>query len=131
MRTPTEITQQAYGAFTSGNISALLDLLTDDVEWRYFAKAEWGTPYGGDFKGKQEVARFFGTLAQTTEIQRFEPIEFLEGPQHVTTIGRSTARALPDGKVFDTEWIHIAVIDGSGKIARWFGTEDSAARLDK
>ena len=131
MGKPLEISKQAYAAFGNGNIPALLDLLADDVEWRFLAKSELGTPYGGTFKGKQEVARFFGTLAQSTEILGFEPVEFLEGPDHVTTIGRSKGRALPDGKVHETEWIQVAVMNDSGKIARWFGTEDSAARLDK
>jgi len=126
-----EISKQAYAAFGSGNIPALLDLLSDDVEWRFFSKSELGTPYGGTFKGKQDVAGFFGALAQSTEILSFEPVEFLEGPGHVTTIGRSKGRALPDGKVYETEWIQVAVMDESGKIARWFGTEDSAARLAK
>lgn len=70
MGKPLEISKQAYAAFGNGDIPALLDLLADDVEWRFLARSELGTPYGG-------------------------------------------------------------MMNDSGKIARWFGTEDSAARLDK
>ena len=53
MGNPLEISKQASAAFGNGNIPALLDLLADDVEWRFLAKSELGTPYGGTFKGKQ------------------------------------------------------------------------------
>jgi hypothetical protein len=55
----------------------------------------------------------------------------LEGSNHVTTVGRSKGRARPDGKVHDTEWVHVCVLDSESKISRWLGTEDTAARLDK
>jgi ketosteroid isomerase-like protein len=131
MGTPTEIAKQAYSAFASRNIPALLEMLAEDVDWRFLASPATGTPYGGAFKGRQQVAGFFMKLAETTEILEFEPREFLEGPGHVTTIGRTKARALPDGKVHDTEWVQVCVLDSNAKIGRWIGTEDSAARLDK
>ncbi len=131
MGRPTEIVKQAYSAFATGSIPALLEMLSEDVEWRFFANQETGTPYGGTFKGRQEVAGFFAKLAETTEILEFEPREFLEGSNHVTTIGRSKGRARPDGKIHDTEWVQVCVLDSNSRISRWFGTEDSAARLDK
>ncbi len=127
----TDITKQAFSAFMSGNIPALLEMLADDVEWRFLASQETGTPYGGTYKGRQQVAGFFAKLAETTEILEFEPREFLEGPDHVTTIGRWKGRALPDGKIHDTEWVVVCIMDSNSRISRWFGTEDSAARLDK
>jgi uncharacterized protein len=131
MGAPTDIAKQAYSAFASGNIPALLEMLAQDVEWRFLASPETGTPYGGTFKGRQQVAGFFEKLAQTTEILEFEPREFLEGSNHVTTVGRSKGRARPDGKVHDTEWVHVCVLDSESKISRWLGTEDTAARLDR
>lgn len=131
MGKPTEVAKQAYSAFASRNIPALLEMLADDVEWRFLASPETGTPYGGTFKGRQQVAGFFMKLAESVEILEFEQREFLEGPDHVTVLGRTKARALPDGKVHDTEWVQVSVVDSNSKISRWFGTEDSAARLDK
>ena len=131
MGKPTEIAKQAYSAFARRDIPAILEMLADDVEWRFLASPETGTPYGGTFKGRQQVAGFFTKLAETTEILEFEPREFLEGTNHVTTIGRTKGRPLPDGKVHDTEWVQVCVVDSNSKISRWFGTEDSAARFDK
>ena len=131
MGTPTETAKQAYSAFAARNIPALLEMLAEDVDWRFMASPETGTPYGGAFKGRQQVGGFFAKLAETIEILEFEPREFFEGPNHVTTIGRVKARLLPDGKVHDTDWLQLFVLDSNAKISRWFGTEDSAAKLDK
>ena len=130
MGTPTEIAKQGYAAFAGRDIPALLELLADDVEWRFFGSPQTGTPYGGTCKGKQQVAEFFGKLAQADEILEFEPREFLEGPQHVTVIGRIKGRALPDGKVHETEWVQVFTWKNDSKISRWIGTADTAARLD-
>ena len=131
MGTPTETAKQAYSAFAARNIPALLEMLAEDVDWRFMASPETGTPYGGAFKGRQQVGGFFAKLAETIEILEFEPREFFEGPNHVTIIGCVKARLLPDGKVHDTDWLQLFVLDSNAKISRWFGTEDSAAKLDK
>ena len=130
MGTPTEIAKQGYAAFASRDIPALLELLADEVEWRFFGSPQTGTPYGGTCRGKQQVAEFFSKLAQADEILEFEPREFLEGPQHVTVIGRIKGRALPDGKVHETEWVQVFTWKDDSKISRWIGTGDTAARLN-
>ncbi|WP_298927901.1 nuclear transport factor 2 family protein [uncultured Ramlibacter sp.] len=130
MGKPTEIAKQAYAAFAQKNMPALFALLAEDVEWQHMALPETGTPYGGTYKGKPQVAWFYAKLAESLEIIEFEPREYLEGPNHVTIIGRSKARALPDGAVHETAWVQVAVLDSDSKIIRWIGTEDSAARFD-
>jgi ketosteroid isomerase-like protein len=130
MGTPTDIAKQGYAAFGRRDIPALLDLLADDVEWKFLASPATGTPYGGSFQGKQQVAEFFGKLAEADEILEFEPREFLEGPGHVTVLGRTKGRARPDGKVHETEWVQVFSWKDGSKISRWVGTADTAARLD-
>src|SRR5579862_1691430 len=98
MGKPTEVAKQGYSAFASRNIPALLEMLAEDVEWRFFASPETGTPYGGTFKGRQQVGGFFMKLAESVEILEFDQREFLEGPGHVTVLGHTKARALPEGK---------------------------------
>jgi uncharacterized protein len=130
MGAPTEIAKQGYAAFGRRDIPALLELLAEDIEWRLLGDPDTGTPYGGTFKGKQAVAAFFGKLAEADEILEFEPREFLEGPGHVTVLGRTRGRARPDGKVHDTEWVQVFSWKDDSKISRWIGTADTAARLD-
>lgn len=129
MGTPTEIAMQGYAAFGRRDIPALLALLSDDIEWRFLGSPETGTPFGGTYKGKQQVAEFFGKLAQSDEILEFQPLEFLEGPNHVTVLGRTKSRPLPDGKAHVTEWVQVFSWKADTKITRWIGTGDTAARL--
>src|SRR4030095_81355 len=80
MGAPPDPAKKGYEGFGRRDIPALLELLSDDVEWRFLGKPDTGTPYGGTFKGKQEVVQFFEKLAQSDEIMEFEPREFHEGP---------------------------------------------------
>ncbi|SFM18502.1 nuclear transport factor 2 family protein [Variovorax sp. OV329] len=129
MGTPTDIAMRGYAAFGRRDIPALLELLSDDVEWRFLGKPETGTPFGGTCKGKQQVAEWFATLAQSDEIVEFQPLEFLEGTNHVTVIGRTRGRRLPAGKLHDTDWVQIFCWRSDSRITRWIGTGDTAARL--
>jgi len=126
MSTLTPVVQQAYAAFGRGDVEGILALLTDDVDWRFFASA--GIPYAGRYTGKQQVHAWFGTVAESDDIQKFEPREFLEGPDHVTVLGWEQTRPRPDGKVFESEWVHVFTFK-NGKVSRWIGTLDTAARV--
>ena len=127
MSTPSEVVQQAYAAFGRRDIPGILALLTDDVDWQFHASPSTGIPYGGKFTGKKDVEAWFVTLAQNDDIQQFEPREFLAGPDHVTVLGWERVKPLPNGTPFDGEWVHVFTLKG-GKISRWIGTADTAAR---
>jgi ketosteroid isomerase-like protein len=124
MSTPTQLAQQGYAAFGRGDVEGILALLTDDVEWKFLASE--GVPSAGRYTGKQQVKSWFAQLAETDDIQKFEPREFLEGPNHVTVLGWEQTRPKPSGKVFESEWVHVFIVR-DGKISRWIGTLDSAA----
>ena len=124
MGTPTQVVQQAYAAFGRGDLEGMLALVTDDVDWRFLASD--GVPSAGRYSGKEQGQGWFGTLAETSDIQKFEPREFLEGPNHVTVLGWEQTQPRPNGKVFESEWVHVFTLR-DGKISRWIGTLDTAA----
>ncbi|HEV7912463.1 MAG TPA: nuclear transport factor 2 family protein [Albitalea sp.] len=124
MNTPTATIQAAYAAFGRGDVAAILDMVTDDVEWTHHGSI--GLPYMGTFNGKAAVARWFGDVAELDGIQVFEPREFFAGPDHVTVLGWERTKALPAGKVFESHWVHLFTLR-DGKIARFVGTFDTAA----
>ncbi len=68
----------------------------------------------------------FGHVAELDGIQAFEPREFLAGPDHVTVLGWERTQALPAGKVFETDWVHVFNLR-DGKVTRFIGTYDTAA----
>jgi ketosteroid isomerase-like protein len=53
-----KVVQDAYAAFGRGDIAAVLDLVSDDVEW----SSPRTLPHGGEFHGKTEVGGFFKAI---------------------------------------------------------------------
>ena len=84
------------------------------------------TPLRGSFRGPGQVAEWFGLVAQHEGIQVFEPRQFLAGADHVTVLGFERTQALPNGGVFETEWVHVWQLR-EGRVARFFGTYDTEA----
>jgi len=116
--------QNAYAAFGRGDIPALLQLLTPDVRWQFIGDSK--APYTGTVQGHGQVAEWFGAVASVDGIQAFEPREFLVGPDHVTVIGWERTQALPQGRVFESEWVHVWQLK-NGLVSRFLGTLDTEA----
>ena len=66
-RTNADVVQQGYEAFGRGDIPALLDLLTDDVEWTLQGPSV--IPFAGTRHGHEGVAEFFSVLGVTLDFE--------------------------------------------------------------
>jgi uncharacterized protein len=124
MSDPLTLVQTAYAAFGRGDIPALLDLLADDVEWRFVG--DRAAPYTGTVRGRAQVAEWFGAVVAADDIQAFEPREFLAGPGHVTVVGWERTITRPSGGSFDTLWVHVWQAR-DGRLARFLGIYDTEA----
>jgi hypothetical protein len=124
MPTPIETVQAAYEAFGRGDIPALLDQLTDDVEWTFDGST--GDPYMRTARGKSDVTNWFAQVMSVDAIQAFEPRQMLAGPDHVTVLGWERTQALPAGGIFESSWVHVWQLR-EARIARFFGMFDTAA----
>ena len=58
MGTNASLVQDAYAAFGRGDIAAVLDMVSDDVEW----SSPRTLPHGGEFHGKADVGQFFKAI---------------------------------------------------------------------
>jgi ketosteroid isomerase-like protein len=121
---PLEVVQAAYAAFGSGDIPAILDLVAEDVDWTF--RGDKGLAYTGTFRGRSAVEKWFASVAQADDVQAFEPREFIVGSGHVTVLGWERTRALPAGKVFEAEWVHVFTVRG-GRVERFWGMYDTQA----
>ncbi len=122
-----EVVQAVYAAFGRGDIAAILDHVADDIEWTFHGAR--GLPYTGTFHGRERIAGWFRSIAEVDEILAFEPREFISGGGHVTVLGWERTRAVPGGKVFETEWVHVFTVR-DGRIARYLGIYDTEASAD-
>jgi len=118
-----DVIRAAYEAFGRGDVPAIVNLVSEDVDWRFTGPKRLA--YTGRFK-KTEVANWFADVAAADDIQAFEPREFIAGGDHVTVLGWESCTARPSGKVFETEWVHVFTVK-HGKITRFWGMYDTEA----
>ncbi|MEO8407943.1 MAG: nuclear transport factor 2 family protein [Oxalobacteraceae bacterium] len=119
------VVQQAYNAFSQGDVPAILDLVADEVDWEFVGSEN--LPYAGLRRNRDEVAVFFTALAAADAIHVFEPREFIEADPHVTVLGWEQSTALDSNADFASEWVHVFTVR-DGKITRWRGFFNTAAR---
>ena len=63
----TNIVQHVYEFFRGGDIKALLNLLSDDVEWQ-LPEIE-NVPFAGKRRGHEQMGQFFASLVDTQEMK--------------------------------------------------------------
>ena len=78
-------TQAAYQAFAAGDLEGAMRDLADDIEWI----VPGNSTISGTYRGKDEVARFFATLAGKSF--RTEPQHFIAEGDHVVVLTRTTS----------------------------------------
>ena len=115
--------KDAYAAFGRGDVAAILALLTDDVTWELPGPAE--IPYAGLRRGRDGAAEFFRRLAESDEVQVFEPRRFLADGNLVVVLGRYEARVKATGKTAADDWVHVFEFR-DGKVASWKEYYDTA-----
>jgi ketosteroid isomerase-like protein len=67
--------KEMYGAFGRGDVEAILELVTDDVDWATDAALE-SAPWYGPKRGKAGVRSFFEGIGQTGPVTEFTPLSF-------------------------------------------------------
>ena len=120
------VVQQIYAAVGSGDIPALLSLLTDDVEWTLQGPSM--IPWAGPRRGREGVAKFFSLIGETLEFEQFEPREFVAQGDTVVVLGYERSLVKPTGRTFEQEWAHVYTLK-DGKIAKARFIEDTAAQV--
>ncbi len=119
-----EVVQRCYEALGRGDIPAVLDLMTDDVEWTLQGPS--AIPFAGTRRGREAVAEFYSSLGENVEFQQFEPREFVARGDTVVVLGYERSLIKPTGRTIEHEWAHVYTLR-DGKIAKGRFFEDTAA----
>jgi hypothetical protein len=117
--------QQGYAAFGRGDVPAILELLTDDIEWIAPGPPDV-IPAAGMYRGKEEVGRYFATLSEDVDIHKFEPHEFIAQGDHVVVLISTEATVKSTGRKVTDHVAHVWTFKG-GKLARFETFQDTAA----
>ena len=116
--------QQIYSAFGRGDVPAILDCLTDDVEWEYGSNST-DVPWLQPRRGRANVADFFKSLDEV-EIHSFQPKTLLESGNIVVALIDLQGTVKSTGKrVEEIDEVHIWTFDSAGKVSRFAHRLDS------
>ncbi|MEA2217370.1 MAG: uncharacterized protein QOK19_2931 [Solirubrobacteraceae bacterium] len=110
-----EIVKGVYAAFARGDVPAVLEAFSDDIEW---FEAE-GMPYGGLYRsGDAVLQNVFGPIAADVEGFAVTPEEYIGSDATVAAIVRYTGTGKATGKTLDEPAVHVWEIR-DGKLARF------------
>ena len=87
-----------YEAFGQGDVPAILERLSEDVEWERGASPT-GVPWLEPGRGKEHVQAFFGALAEHLEFRDFAPTGTAVGDDVVIAFIRLEAVVKGTGRV--------------------------------
>ncbi len=121
----TVLVQAIYGAFLRGDVPAILDKLSDNIEWSV-ARPMDGVPVFGTFKGKDGVAKFLTTLAEGSEIKVFDPNEYIAQYDKVVAFVHIEAVMKKTGKPYAQDAVHVWTIK-DGKVTKFYAYDDTEA----
>ena len=126
-----EVVKEAYEAFGSSDISALLNFFAEDIKWR--APEVEGAPYTGNYDGREAVGEFFSLLGETEDFTRFEPREFIAQNDKVVVLGSMTAKINETGREYSSDWVHIfTLLDGKiSEFLEFYDTADVSKAFQK
>src|SRR5687767_4804767 len=109
-----------YEAFGRGDIPAILERLSDDIDWEYAYPAIEDVPWLRRRRGRAEVGAFFASLGEL-EFKSFAPTAILDAPNGVVVVlveaellVKKTGR-----KIVESPEIHLWHFDAHGRVFRF------------
>ena len=120
----TRLVQQVYENFKRGDIKALLNLLSHNIEWQ-LPEIE-NVPFAGTRRGQEQMGEFFASLVETQEVQHFQPREFIAQGDKVVALGHYAWLVKSTGREFGGDFAHVFTVH-DGKVLRFHEYMDTAA----
>lgn len=120
----TKLVEQIYEHFKRGDIKALLNLLSVNIEWQ-LPEIE-NVPFAGKRRGHEEMGQFFESLVGTQEFQHFDPREFIARGDKVLALGHYACRVKSTGREFGGDFAHVFTVH-DGKVIKFHEYMDTAA----
>ena len=87
-------------------------------------------PFGGTYRGKEQVVRYFAQMAETFVIGEYDwdQFEYIESGNTLVMVGYERGgKAVPTGRVFDLHFVWVVKFDDQGRICYLREHNDTAA----
>ena len=118
-----DLIKTAYGHFKTGNMPAVLEMLSPDVRWGMIGRPH-DVPMAGIRKGKQGALDFFKTLNEVQELKEFAPQKFMGEDDTVVIIGHTKWKMNKSGIEGENDWVHVFTIE-DGLVTSFRGHQDT------
>lgn len=114
------IMRKAYAAFANGDVVTLSELIADNAVWHVSGHHT----FSGDYKGRDQILAFFGTLAEDTGgTLSLEVHDILADNEHAVTLLREKAQR--KGRSLDANEVHVFHVNERGQATEfWEYPED-------
>ena len=119
---------QHYAATMKSDFEASLELLSDDIVWINLLPEN--VPFGGTYRGKEDVVGYFMQMAPTFEIGEYQwhEFEYYETGNTLVMVGyEKGGKAVPTGKIFDLHFVWVVKFNDAGQICYLREHNDTAA----
>ncbi len=113
--------QAIYACFAKGDVPGILSRCADNVSF-FNGSDPAVSPFGGLFKGKKEVIRFFTALGTTTQTLNFVPSNFREENGKVINEVQHDGIVTITGKSFSVKAQFTWEFNEAGLALDWKGT---------
>jgi len=116
----------AYERFAKGDVPALLGSMTSDVVWELPEMPK--VPFAGRRQGTAQVAGFFTSLVESSEILAFEPRKLFAQGDDVVALGVARYRTRATGREWGGDFAQVFTLR-DGKIAQFKELGDTASTI--
>lgn len=116
--------KQLYAAFGKGDVQAIAQLMSDQVEWVHPGPAV--IPFAGTFKGHQGVQQFFQIAGERIEVQEQKLFSFVEQGDCVAVLGYEHMKVKATGREYRSNWVHLYTLQDA-RVVRFEEFIDTAA----
>ena len=120
-----EIVRQAYQSYVNNDLESVLNICSDEIEWKAFGPPDL-LPYAGVHRGRDQIARYFQILDDSEESNHLVPEEFIAIGDRVIVFGNYRARVNATGERFDTDFVHVFTLK-DGKLTNFRDFYDTSA----
>jgi ketosteroid isomerase-like protein len=109
MSNPKEVVQAMYEAYGLGNMEALRNTLSADIQWIYHGTDE--IEHSGVYKGKKGVTEFFGNVNAHIDYLDFQPNQFIAEGKKVVVLGNEKQKIKNNGEILEQEWVQVYTVE--------------------
>lgn len=111
------IVQEGYAAFARGDVADALSNYSDYIDWAMPGSPDI-FPYAGQRRGREQVAQFYSTFAQTEEVEQMELQDFIAQGEKVLVFGHYKGRVKSTRRSYTKDFIHVVTLR-NGKVIKF------------